>query len=481
MDRVEKYSTAYDLDGKMPLRIAVPLGLQHVLAMFVGNVTPLIIITNLCGIASGSRLQIDLLQNAMFIAGVVTLFQIFPVWRIGCRLPIVMGTSGGYLGVFRSVSIVMGGGITSYSAILGAILIGGFVETFLGFFFKRLRKLFPPVVTGTVLLAVGLSLVDIGVNAFGGGFGVADFGSWENLALAFLVLTSIIVLKHGTSGITSHASILISIVGGYVLAGFLGLVADKTLLLTDPVTGAVSEVTKSWVLDWSKVFSAQWLALPKLVPVPLLFDFRAVVPISLIFVVTTVETLANISAVTNGGLGRDSTDSELSGGIICDGLGSSLAAVFGLLPNTSYSQNVGIIAMTKVVNRYAVSMGAVFLVLCGFFPKLVAVIAVMPSSVLGGAIAMMFASIMVSGIQLISIAKVTSRTFTIVAVSIGVGYGLGANPASLVGFPSWVNLVIGGSGVIPAAFMAIILNLFLPESKEDWEEGAVRAAEPSDR
>lgn len=473
----KEYSSPYELDGRLPLKIAVPLGLQHVLAMFVGNVTALIIVTEFCGVASGSPLQISLFQNAMFIAGVVTLLQIYPVWKVGSRLPIVMGTSAGYIGVFISVSVMMGGGLSSYGAILGAVLIGGMVEVVLGFCLPVVKKLFPPVVTGTVLLAVGLSLVSIGVDTFAGGSGAPDYGSTENLIIAFVVLITTIILKHGTKGMTSNASILLGIIAGYVAAMIMGFFADPTFMFTDPVTGAVSEVTKSWVLDWSKVANASWFSLPQIIPIPITFDIKAILPIGLIFIVMTVETTANISAITSSGMNRRATDKEMSGGIICDGLGSSIASLFGLLPNTSFSQNVGIVAMTKVVNRFSVATGACFLILCGFLPKLVAIISVMPQSVLGGSVAMMFACIMVSGIQLIAQARITNRTFTIVAVAIGIGYGLGSNPAALSGFPDWVNLVIGGSGVVSTAFVAIVLNLLIPKEQEDRDADAAQLQE----
>ena len=206
--------------------------------------------------------------------------------------------------------------------------------------------------------------------------------------------------------------------------------------------------------------------MPKLMPVKLVFDWRAIIPVMIMFIVTAVETVGDISGVTEGGMGREATDKELSGGVICDGLGSSLAAVFGVLPNTSFSQNVGLVAMTKVVNRFALATGAIFLVLCGLFPKLAALISIMPQSVLGGAAVMMFSSIVVSGIQLITREPLTGRNITIVSVALGLGYGIGATTGILAKLPEAVQLIFGGSGIVPAAFMAIVLNIVLPKEKE---------------
>ncbi|NCC44176.1 MAG: purine permease, partial [Clostridia bacterium] len=235
------------------------------------------------------------------------------------------------------------------------------------------------------------------------------------------------------------------------------------------------EYTKSWVLNWSKVADASWFTLPAIVPVKIVFDLRAILPVLIMFVVTAVETVGDISGVMEGGMGREATDKELSGGVICDGIGSSLAAVFGVLPNTSFSQNVGLVAMTKVVNRFALATGAIFLVLCGLIPKLGAVVSIMPQSVLGGAAVMMFSSIVVSGIQLITKEKMTARNLTIVSVALGVGYGMGANTSILAHTPEAIQLIFGGSGIVPAAFVAILLNIILP--KEASDNGADQKSE----
>ena len=452
---------AYSFEGEMPLGQAIPLGLQHVLAMFVGNLTPLLIIGGACGIMGGTdfvNLQISLLQNAMIIAGIVTLIQLYGIGPCGGKVPIIMGTSSGFIGVFSSVVATMGSGVVAYGAIMGASIIGGIFEGVLGFFLKPLRRFFPSVVTGTVVLSIGLSLIAVGINSFGGGFKTKDFGSMENLGLGLFVLIVILCFKHGTKGFFSSSSILFGIIAGYIAAFIMGLVLPTTGVTAKGVT-----FTKSWVLNWDKVANAGWFAVPEFMPVDIIFDMRAIIPVCIMFIVTAVETVGDISGVMEGGLEREATDKELAGGVICDGLGSSFAALFGVLPNTSFSQNVGLVAMTKVVNRFALATGAVFLILCGLIPKLGALVSIMPQSVLGGAAVMMFSSIVVSGIQLITKEKLTPRNLTIVAVALGVGYGMGANPGILAHAPAAIKLIFGGSGIVPAALVAIILNIVLPQ------------------
>ena len=460
MGKKKEYSSPYEFEGRIPLKQAIPMGLQHVLAMFVGNLTPILIISGACGIAAGSALQITLLQNAMLIAGIVTLVQLFAIGPCGGKVPIIMGTSSGFIGVCNSVAGIMGNGVVSYGAIMGACILGGLFESVLGFLIKPLRKFFPPVVTGTVVLSIGLSLISVGVGSFGGGSSAKDYGSLENLLLGVLVLVVILVLKHCTKGITSTASILFGIIVGYIAAAIMGVALDPVGVTADGV-----EYTKAWVLNWDKVAQASWFAVPRLMPVDIVFDVRAILPIMIMFIVTAVETVGDISGVMEGGMGREATDKELSGGVVCDGLGSSFTALFGVLPNTSFSQNVGLVTMTKVVNRFALAIGGIFLIICGLFPKVGALISIMPQSVLGGAAVMMFSSIVVSGIQLITKNPMTARNISIVSVALGLGYGIGANTAILSGLPQTVQLIFGGSGIVPAAVVAILLNILLPKDK----------------
>ena len=461
----QENSTPYDFEGKLPLKQAIPLGLQHVLAMFVGNLTPILIITSACAAMSDAEqfaaIQVSLLQNAMLIAGVVTLIQLFAIGPVGGKVPIIMGTSSGFIGVFQSVAKVMGGGILGYAAIMGASIIGGLFEGVLGFLLKPLRRFFPAVVTGTVVLSIGLSLISVGVGSFGGGSNAKDYGSIENLLVALAVLVIILVLKHATKGMMSSSCILIGIICGYIICSLMPM-----FLSTTGVSAEGTEFVKSWVINWDAVAQAKWFAIPEFMPVTPVFDLRAILPVLIMFIVTAVETVGDISGVIEGGMGREATDEELSGGVICDGLGSSLAAVFGVLPNTSFSQNVGLVTMTNIVNRFALACGAIFLILCGLFPKLAALISIMPQSVLGGAAVIMFSSIVMSGIQLITKEPLNARRMTIVSVALGLGYGLGANSAVLAGLPEAVQMIFGGSGIVPAALVAIILNICLPEEKD---------------
>ncbi len=463
MEKQKKnYSSPYELEGRIPLGQAILFGLQHVMAMFVGNLTPVLVITGAAACALDPALQTKIIQNAMLVAGLVTLVQLITIGPIGAKLPIVMGTSSGFIGVCSGVARTMGQGALTYGAIMAASLIGGLFETVLGFCLKPLRRFFPSVVTGTVVTAIGLSLISVGISSFGGGNNNGDYGSLPNLFVGLFVLVVIIVLKHFTKGITSTASILMGIIAGYILCGVMGLFLPHTYINSEGV-----EMTASWVLDFQRVADAPWFALPSIMPVKYNFDLRAIIPIGIMFIVTAVETVGDTSGITEGGLGREATDSELRGAVTCDGLGSSFASLFGVLPNTSFSQNVGLVGMTKIVNLFAISMGAIFLILCGLFPKLAALVQIMPNSVLGGAAVMMFASIIVSGIQLITKDGVDARTVTIVSVALGLGYGLGANDAVLSYLPEYVSLIFGGSGIVPAALIAIILNIAIPKEKKD--------------
>ena len=318
MKEQKKTGSPYTFEGKLPLKEAIPLGLQHVLAMFVGNLTPLIVICGACGIGAGSEFEdvyVGLLQNAMLIAGIVTLVQLFAIGPCGGKVPIIMGTSSGFIGVFQSVAGVMGKGLVTYGAIMVASIIGGLFEGVLGFCLKPLRRFFPPVVTGTVVLSIGLSLIGVGVQSFAGGSGAKDYGSLENLLVGLLVLVVIIVLKHATKGVLSSSAILFGIIVGYICCAVMAVFMPTTGVAADG-----SEFTKAWVLNWDKVAQADWISLPKLFPIGLknyVFDLRAVAPVMIMFIVTAVETVGDISGVMEGGMGREATDKELSGGVIC--------------------------------------------------------------------------------------------------------------------------------------------------------------------
>lgn len=429
------YTSIYELDGKVPLKQAVPLGIQHVLAMFLGNISPLIII---CGMLEMPLdLKTALIQNAMFVAGLVTLIQLYPVWKFGARLPIVMGTSSGFIGTAKAI-----GGAYGYGALMGASLIGAVLEMVLGFFIKPLRKLFPPVVTSLVIISIGLSLLPVGINYFGGGSGAPDFGSTKHLLVGTFVIIVIVILKQ-FKGFLNNASILLGILAGYVLAIALGMV------------------------DFTPVKEAAWFSLPKFMPVKMEFRLEAIIAMGIMFVATTVETIGDVSGITNGGLNREATDDELQGGVLADGIGSFIASLFGVLPNTSFSQNVGLVAVTKVVNRFVIMTGAVFLILCGFMPKLSAVFSVMPQSVLGGAAVIMFAMILVSGLQSLLRVEMNDRNGLIIALSIGLGVGIGNVPAVLDQLPSWVGNIFAQNGIIMTFVIATVCNLILPKKEKE--------------
>ena len=464
----EGYSSPYDFEGRIPLSQAIPLGLQHVMAMFIGNLTPLIIVMGVCGLTADAgfgELRTALLQNAMIIAGVVTLVQMFSIGPVGGKVPIVMGTSSGFLGVLNNTVAACGGGILAYGAIMGACIVGGIFESVLGAFLKPLRKFFPPIVTGSVVIAIGLSLLGVGINYFCGGSGKADYGSLPNLFLGFVVLVVIVLLKHFApqKSILSSSAILFGILVGYIAAIIMTLVLPHTGVDADGV-----KYTYSWVVDFAQVKNAAWIAVPSFIgfgalsDVKITFQASAIIPIGIMFIVTAIETVGDISACIEGGMDREATDSELSGGVICDGLGSAFAALFGVLPNTSFSQNVGLVSLTKVVNRFAISMGAIFLI--------GALMSIMPQSVLGGAAVMMFASILISGIQLITKHPIGSREITIISVAIGLGYGLGATTGATAHLPYYVQLIFGGSGIVPCSLAAIILNIILPKESKSVRE-----------
>ena len=469
---MKKNSTPYDFEGRIPLSQAIPLGLQHVMAMFIGNLTPLIIVMGLCGLTADAGfgdLRTALLQNAMVMAGIVTLVQLFSIGPVGGKVPIVMGTSSGFLGVLNNTVAACGGGILAYGAIMGACIVGGIFEGVLGMFLKPLRKFFPAIVTGSVVIAIGLSLLGVGINYFCGGSGKADYGSLQNLFLGFVVLIVIILLKHFApqDSVLSSAAILFGILAGYAVAVVMTLV-----LPTVGINADGAEYTYSWVVNFEQIKNAAWIAVPSFIgfgalsDLHVVFQANAIIPIGIMFIVTAIETVGDISACIEGGMEREATDTELSGGVICDGLGSSFAALFGVLPNTSFSQNVGLVSMTKVVNRFAISMGAIFLILCGFCPKIGAIMSVMPQAVLGGAAVMMFASILISGIQLITKEPIGSREITIISVAIGLGYGLGATNGATSQLPYYIQLVFGGSGIVPCSLAAILLNIVLPKNSK---------------
>ncbi len=432
---MEKNTSIYDINGKPPLKVAVPLGMQHVLSMFTGNIAPIIIIANVLGLPAEQKTF--MIQCAMVVAGLVTLVQLYPISRIGAGVPLVMGTSFAFVPTAIAV-----GGQYGLPGILGASLMGSIAEITMGFFFKPLRRFFPPIVTGTVLIAIGFSLLPTGINYFAGGVGASDFGSPQNLLIGTIVLVTIILLQRFGKGILNIAAILVALVIGYIVAMMMGKV------------------------DFSGVAAAGWLAFPMPFKYGIEFHLDAILKFAAVYLVVGLETLGNISGITLSGANREATDKEMSGAVIADGVGSAFAAIFNVLPNTAYGQNAGIIAMTKVMSKFCVATGAVFLILTGLIPKVGAVAAAMPPSVLGGAVTVVFSMITVSGIRMVSKNGLDNRTGTILAISLGLGLGFPQVPAAMAGMHPFLSHFFGDS-VVAAGILALILNVVFPEAKKE--------------
>ncbi|TCT16746.1 NCS2 family nucleobase:cation symporter-2 [Natranaerovirga pectinivora] len=430
-------TSVYDIDGKPPIKEAVPLAFQHVLAMFAGNVTVPIVVAR--GIGVDGEIGF-LIQCAMLAAGIATLIQAFKIWKLGAKLPIVMGTSFGFV----STGIIIGN-TYGLSGLLGACLIGGIFEAILGFFIKPLKKFFPPIVTGTVLLTIGLYLLPTGINYVAGGVGNPEFGAFKYLALAGVTLVTIVLFNQFGKGIVKMSAILLGIIVGYIVAIPFDMV------------------------DFTRVANANWFGFPTPLRYGLSFHWEAISAMLILYIVTAVETVGDISGITIGGAGREATDDELSGGVIADGVGSIIGAFFNALPNTSFSQNVGIISFTKVMSTFVVKIGGVILILAALVPKFGEVIAVMPASVLGGAAVIMFGSIAVMGIKLISSQPLGNREVLILAIALCLGFGFGTVPNALNAFPQSVQNIFGGSGIVISFFVTAILNAILP--KEDSKDG----------
>ena len=429
-------SNIYRLDGRVPLLKAVPFGLQHILAMFVSNLTPITIIA-----AAGGLSQAEvavLLQNAMLVAGIATLIQLFPVWRIGSRLPIVMGVSFTFVTVLSTVAASYG-----YPAVIGAAICGGVFEGVIGLFARYWRKIIAPVVASSVVIAIGYSLFTVGARSFGGGY-AEDFGSASNLLLGAVTLTVCLGWNILARGYLKQLSVLAGLVVGYILAVFMGKV------------------------DLSVIFSEGIASLPALLPFAPEFHMGAIFSVAIIFMVSAAETIGDTTAMVSGGLGREITSKEISGSLACDGFASVVSALFGCPPVTSFSQNVGLVNMTKVVNRFTLATGAGCMLLAGFLPPVGNFFASLPESVLGGCTIMMFGTIMVSGIQMLSRAGFTQRNMTIAALSLSVGIGFTA--ASEIDlwriFPEVVQSVFSANVVAVVFVVSILLNLILPEDME---------------
>ncbi len=429
----------YKLDGRVPVAKAIPFGFQHVLAMFVSNIAPIIIVAGACGLSASDTAM--LIQVAMLIAGIGTIIQLYPVWKIGSGLPIVMGISFTFVSVFCFVGPKYG-----YGAILGAVLIGGIIEGFLGLFAKYWRKLITPVVAASVVTAIGFSLLGVGAASFGGGNGNPDFGSAKNLILGTITLICCLGFNTLAKSHWKQLSVLFGLIVGYIVAVCMGMV------------------------DFSALEEASILALPKIMPFKMTFEPGAIVAVTLIFLVSATETIGDTSALSVTGLNREVSDKEISGSIACDGFVSVFSSLFGCMPITSFSQNVGLVAMTKVVNRFSIFMGAIIMVLAGIFPIFGAFLATLPDPVLGGCTIMMFGTIVVSGIQMIAGCGFSQRNITIAALSLSVGLGFTQMPELFRIFPQLVQNVFAENCVAVVFLLAIILNLVLPKEEKMEQE-----------
>lgn len=432
-------SNIYQLEGRVPISRAIPFGLQHILAMFVANISPIIIVAGASGV-SGKQLAM-LIQSAMLIAGIGTLIQLFPLWKIGSGLPIVMGISFTFVSIMCYIGANYG-----YGTIMGAVLIGGLIEGCLGLFAKYWMKIISPIVSASVVTAIGFSLLSVGSTSFGGGSGSENFGSVENWILGTITLLCCILFNIFAKSYWKQLSVLFGLVVGYLVAIPMGLV------------------------DFSSLAGTSVIALPHLMPFKMEFHLNAIISVALIFLVSATETIGDTQALANSGLNRSATTKEISGSLACDGFISSLSSLFGCMPITSFSQNVGLVAMTKVVNRFTIATGALIMILAGIFPIFGAVLATLPDAVLGGCTIMMFGTIVVSGLQMIGKCGYSQRNITIVALSLSIGIGFTQVPELFSVFPKIIETVFAENCVAVVFLVAVILNLILPQNMEAFEE-----------
>lgn len=428
----------YQLEGRIPVAKAIPFGLQHILAMFVSNLTPITLIAASAQPALTQAQIAILLQNAMFVAGIATLIQLYPIWKIGSRLPVVMGVSFTFVTVLSTVAANYG-----YPAVIGAVMIGGIMEGTLGLLAKYWRKIITPVVAASVVTSIGFSLFTVGARSFGGGYN-EDFGSAQNLLLGTITLAVCLLWNVLSKGYLKQLSVLAGLVVGYIIAIFMGKV------------------------DLGSILSGGLISLPHLLPVKPEFHAGAIVSTCIIFLVSAAETIGDTSALVSSGLDREITGKEISGSLACDGYASTISSLFGCPPVTSFSQNVGLVAMTKVVNRFTIMTGAVCMILAGLLPPIGNFFASLPDSVVGGCTIMMFGSILTSGVQMIASCGFSQRNITIVSLSLAVGIGFTTASESGIWdiFPSIIQSVFAENVVAVVFIISIVLSCILPENMD---------------
>lgn len=425
----------YSLDGRVPLQQAIPFGLQHVLAMFVANITPIIILANVVGI--DPALSANLVQNCMVIAGIGTLIQLYPIWRIGSRLPIVMGISFTFLSLAIVIASTQGMG-----TLMGAVIVGGILEGCLGLCSKAWTRFITPVVAATVVTAIGFSLLPIGANSFGGGQGAADFGQLHHWIVGTVTLFTCLLTHVYARGFLRSLSILVGLVVGYVVALCMGLI------------------------DYSALRESDIVALPKLLPFTPEFDLGTILAIFCVYLVSATETIGDTSALCSSALGREVKERELGASVSCDGFVSSVAGLFGCTPITSFSQNVGLAAISKVINRFAIATGAVIMILGGLFPAVGILLTTIPQAVLGGCTLMMFGSILFAGFGMLAKSGFTQRNMIIVSISLSVGLGFTQASSLFSIFPDMVKTIFADNCVAVVFLLALLLELTLPKKVE---------------
>ena len=425
----------YQLDGRVPIGEAIPFGLQHVLAMFVSNITPIIILANVVGIAPG--VSAVLIQNCMVIAGIGTLIQLYPIWRIGSRLPIVMGISFTFLSLSIGIATTQGMGV-----LMGAVIVGGLVEGVLGLFAVYWIKLVPHIVAATVVTAIGFSLLPIGANSFAGGQGAADFGSMDNWIVGSVTLVSCLVCQVFAKGFLRSLSVLVGLIIGYILAACMGMV------------------------NFYGITQQSVVSLPQFMPFKPEFKLGAILSIICVYLVSATETIGDTSALCNGALKRNPHKVEMGASISCDGFVSSVAGLFGCTPITSFSQNVGLAAMSGVVNRFTIATGACIMILGGIFPAVGYALTTIPQAVLGGCTLLMFGSILFAGFGMMARSGFSQRNMIISSLSLSVGLGFTQASDMFNLFPELVRTVFAENCVAVVFLIAVILNIFLPKEKE---------------
>ena len=446
MENHNRYAKVTELNGRPRLLEALPLAMQHVVAMIVGCVTPAIILAGVTGLEASE--QIILIQSALLISGVATLLQLFPLGRFcGSGLPVIMGASFAYIPLLISL-----GSRFDLPTIFGAQLVGGLAAVAVGLFYKKLTRLFPPLVTGTVVFTIGLSLYPTAVNYMAGGVGAEDFGSPRNWLVAVVTLAIVLFFNYFTRGICKLASILMGMIFGYALALVMGMVS------------------------FENVNAAGWFQFTMPMHFGMKFELTSIISMLIMYIVSSVEAIGDFTSTAGGGLDREPEEREMCGGIIGNGIASIIGAFMGGLPTATYSQNVGIVIMTKVVNRCVLGLAALIILAAGFIPNFASLLTTIPSSVLGGATVSVFAMIAMTGIKLITKEKLTARNTSVVGLAVALGIGVIQANGCLALFPDWARTIFGESAVVIATITAVTLNLILPEAEEEREARAAKIA-----